>query len=47
MLSEILPDLAHDFKTYDPIGAGILNMVIGDSTADYQRLPLGMFPLAL
>ena len=38
---EILADFVHDFKAYDPRGAGIFNIGIGGGTPHELELPMG------
>jgi hypothetical protein len=39
---EILVDFVHDAKAYDPLGFGVLNMVIGDDSPYDLELPMSM-----
>jgi len=39
---EILVDFIHAAKAYDPLGFGILNMVIGDGVPYDLKLPMSM-----
>ena len=43
--AEDFVDLVHDFKAYDPLGLGILNMVFGNCCPYDLSLPMSMCPL--